>query len=61
MSEFKDVGRQVLAHQIAHQLADYEGGYNLSAIVEEFVRRFGFVDVDEVDPEDFAAIVLMCG
>lgn len=57
MSDFADLGRMVLKCQITTTLGDCAGDYDVTALVNAFVTRFGFVDVGEVDNKAYWALV----
>lgn len=57
MSGFKDLGRMVVECQITTTLGDRAGDFDIAALVEAFVERFGFVDVDEVESSVYWAFV----
>jgi len=57
MSAFADIGRMVLAAQIVDTLGGYEDHFELEKLVNAFVEKWGFVDIDEVPTDDYWKLV----
>jgi hypothetical protein len=57
MSDFPDLGRRVLQAQITDKLGARAPLYDMTALVNAYVKEFGFYDVAEVDPARFRALL----
>lgn len=55
---FADMGRMVLEIQITDSLKGHAGEFDTPGIVEEFVEKYGFVDVEEVGNEEYWNLVM---
>lgn len=53
---YPDLGRTVLAIQIGHHLGEKASRFDIPALIEAYIKRFGFVDVGEVAPAAFTAL-----
>lgn len=53
----KGLGQRVLTYQISATLGGDTGRYDLNAIVDEIITRYGFVDVDEIESADYRALL----
>jgi PHP family Zn ribbon phosphoesterase len=53
VTAFKDVGRMVLEAVITARLGDGAEKHDVPALVDEYVKQFGFKDLDEVNDADF--------
>jgi hypothetical protein len=47
----------ILEITITNNLKNKPGNYDIPSIVKGYVTEFGFVDIDEVDPEAYRALV----
>lgn len=57
MSAFADIGRMMLEATIAGKLSVHAGDVNVPELVEAFVAKWGFVDIDEVPQGEFWFLV----
>lgn len=58
MSDFSSFAAQVLEIQIEDRLGERASLCNMTALINTYIERFGFVDVGEVDSSDFEALVM---
>lgn len=57
MSAFTDVGRMMLEATITGKLTVHAMDVEVPALVEAFVEKWGFVDIDEVPQGEFWLLV----
>lgn len=57
MSAFTDVGRMMLEATITGKLSVHAMDVEVPALVEAFVAKWGFVDIDEVPQDEFWLLV----
>jgi hypothetical protein len=54
--KFEDMGRMVLEVTITDRLGDFAVLYDIPALVDAYVERFGFKDIDEVPSDEFGVL-----
>lgn len=57
MSAFADIGRMALEATITGKLSVHAVDVEVPALVEAFVAKWGFVDIDEVPQGEFWVLV----
>lgn len=55
---FKDVGRMFLEVQITKSLRDYTMYFDIPALIEAYIEKFGFVDLGEVKSDRYWKLVM---
>lgn len=55
---FADVGRAVIEAQVEASLGPHVNHFDIPAIVEQIVSKYGFGDIDEIDSADYWNIVI---
>lgn len=50
------LGHVVLEITVTHRLGDAADSYDVPAIVEGVIERYGFVDLDEIPPGGFDSL-----
>ncbi|NEB71234.1 hypothetical protein G3I39_29830 [Streptomyces fulvissimus] len=49
--------RAEIAHQVSTTLGDHAADFDIDAITEEITERYGLVDIDAIDSEEYNALI----
>lgn len=52
------VGRLVLEIQVIKSLGEYQTDFDIAGIVDDVITTYGYRDLHEIDPHEYAALVL---
>lgn len=53
----KGLGQRILTIQVSATLGGDTGKYDVNAIVDEIIVKWGFVDIDEIESADYRALL----